>query len=434
MATIRSYETKDGEKRWMIDYYVPKDIAGTDRPKKVVVRGFKKRKVAEDTLRERQNWLQDGTHDQKAQRKRYTFDELAKKYREIHKDQPAWEKSKRYMVKRLAEDFKGRPLMSITFLSLEEYKAQLKKTPIRVIQRKGKPDEHIYPTPATVNRYMATLRHMLGKAVSWNMLAKNPFEGQESLQDQEESRDRYLSEDEIQRFLEHCRVQHIRDFFIIAANTGMDKGEILNLKWEKIKEGVIYCAKVKTRPERYIPLPGDLQAHLLEIKQRKIVSEYVVVDSKGKRVGDIKRGFKTVCRRAGIHNFRIKDLRHTFASHFAMRTGDVKALQEILGHTTLRMTSRYTHLCQVHKAQQMQKMNGLTSKSRTLVELSDHSGIKKDLPKLAKSLELLGGADRDRTDDLLNAIQALSQLSYSPSHCKLSLYIKMPEKCQCDSC
>jgi hypothetical protein len=43
------------------------------------------------------------------------------------------------------------------------------------------------------------------------------------------------------------------------------------------------------------------------------------------------------------------------------------------------MTSRYTHLCQAHKAQQMQKMNGLTLKRRKIVELSDHSGNKKGL-------------------------------------------------------
>jgi integrase len=181
------------------------------------------------------------------------------------------------MVERLAENFKNRPLVGITFLSLEEYKAQLKNTPIRIKKRKGKVDEKIYPSTATVNRYMATLHHMLGKAVSWDMLAKNPF-GNQNLLDPEESRDRYLSEEEIQNFLEHCKVQHIKDFFLIAVNTGMDKGEILNLKWEQIKEGVIYCPKVKTRPERYIYISDDLRSHLMEIKQRKIISEYVVVD------------------------------------------------------------------------------------------------------------------------------------------------------------
>jgi len=53
MATIRSYTTSAGEKRYLIDYYEPKDIAGTDKPKKVVVRGFKKKKAAEETRKER---------------------------------------------------------------------------------------------------------------------------------------------------------------------------------------------------------------------------------------------------------------------------------------------------------------------------------------------------------------------------------------------
>ena len=70
MATIRSYTTKDGEIRYMIDYYIPKDIAGTDRPKKVIVRGFKRRKAAEDELLERQNWLRDGSHQKRVRRKR----------------------------------------------------------------------------------------------------------------------------------------------------------------------------------------------------------------------------------------------------------------------------------------------------------------------------------------------------------------------------
>jgi hypothetical protein len=38
-----------------------------------------------------------------------------------------------------------------------------------------------------------------------------------------------------------------------------------------------------------------------------------------------------------------------------------------------------------------------------------------------------GGADRDRTDDLLNAIQALSQLSYSPNELRIVFFSSMPE-------
>lgn len=372
MATIRSYTTKDGEKRWMIDYYVPKDIAGTDRPKKVVVRGFKRRKAAEDTLRERQNWLEDGTHHQKARRKRYTFDELAKQYKEIFESQPSWENSKQYMIERFAVDFEGKLLQSFSYLELQKYRVTLAKTRIRRKVRRGKKatvKEYGLPTEATVNRYMSCLRHLLTCAVEWEMLTVNPFEGKKSLQQKEEKRERYLSQEEIDSFLKHCRVQHVKDFFMIAVNTGMDRGEILNLKWEQIKQGVIYCPEVKTRPERHIPISNDLELHLQGIKSRKVVSEYVVIDAKGRKLTDIKRSFKTVLRSAKIHNCRIKDLRHTFASHFTMRTADLKSLQEILGHTNIKTTMRYSHLCEAHKAKRMQQMNGLTSGSRTDVEL-----------------------------------------------------------------
>lgn len=397
MATIRSYETKDGQKRWMIDYYVPKDIAGTDKPKKVVVRGFKKRKAAEATLRERLSWLEDGTHDQKAQKRRRTFDELVKEYQTIHKTQASWKESKRYQVKRFAEDFKGRLLVSITYLELQKYRAKLAETPIQR-RIKGKKQERVrsygLPTNATVNRYMSCLRHMFSCAVEWDMLNVNPFKDKKSLQRKEDKRERYLSEDEIVRFLKHCKVQYIKDFFMIAVNTGMDKGEILNLKWEQIKGGQIYCPEVKTRPERHIPISGDLNQHLNQIRSRKVVSKYVVTDHRGRKLKDIKRSFKTTLRSAKIHNFRIKDLRHTFASHFTMRTADLKSLQEILGHTNIQTTMRYSHLCEAHKAQRMQQMNGLTSKSRTDVELFSDFGQKKNLAKIAKFLILLGRDER----------------------------------------
>ena len=360
---------------------MPKDIAGTEKPKKVVKRGFKTLKAAKDALRERQNWLEDGTHDQKIKRKRYTFDMLVKQYREIFESQLSWQGAKQYQVERIAKDFEGRLLISFNYLELQKYRLELAKTPIKRRIKKGKREivkEYSLPTNATVNRYMSCLRHMFSCAVEWDMLAINPFEGKKSLQEKEDKRERYLSQEEIDRFLKYCKVQHVKDFFIIAVNTGMDRSEILNLKWEQIKEGQIYCPKVKTRPERYIPISGDLDEHLNQIRRRKVISKYVVTDEKGRKLTDIKRSFKTVLRSAKIHNCRIKDLRHTFASHFTMRTADLKSLQEILGHTNIRTTMRYSHLCEAHKAQRMQQMNGLTSRSRTDVEGFGHFEQKKE--------------------------------------------------------
>ena len=50
------------------------------------------------------------------------------------------------------------------------------------------------------------------------------------------------------------------------------------------------------------------------------------------------------CRRAGLDDFRFHDLRHTFASHWMMSGGDLFKLQRILGHKSIEMTQRYSHL------------------------------------------------------------------------------------------
>ena len=66
--------------------------------------------------------------------------------------------------------------------------------------------------------------------------------------------------------------------------------------------------------------------------------------------------FKKVCSAAKIDDFRFHDLRHTFASHLVMAGVDLVTVKEILGHKTINMTNRYTHLAQEHKAQAVAKL------------------------------------------------------------------------------
>jgi hypothetical protein len=79
----------------------------------------------------------------------------------------------------------------------------------------------------------------------------------------------------------------------------------------------------------------------------------------GGRIVDIRAGFLNACRRAGITGLHFHDLRHTFASQFMTAGGDLYVLKEILGHKSLAMTTRYSHLSPTYKIRAIDRMNTL---------------------------------------------------------------------------
>ena len=141
----------------------------------------------------------------------------------------------------------------------------------------------------------------------------------------------------------------------------MRRGEILGLKWSQIRNDFIYLHKTKTRNKREIPINDNLAQVLKAVRKEKGFRSKYVFTYKGLTIQRVDRAFKAALRRAGIEDFKFHDLRHTFASHLAMKGASSKDLQELLGHKTMSMTTRYAHLSQEHKKKAVNLLNGLTA-------------------------------------------------------------------------
>jgi integrase len=349
MASIRKREGKKGVS-WIVDY--------TDPDGRRKRKSFKMKKDAVSYRNRVGVDMDQGTYVDPNHYKKQTLRMLLEDYEKNFKHQRGWERSKRYHMDVIRNHFgEDTRLINISYKQLEEFRNTLKSTAT------------IHNTPRTdaaVNRCMSALRHMFRKALSWNMMKASPFNAGESLHLKENNeRDRFLSEDEIQRLLDECQ-PYLRDIVECALHTGMRRGEVLSLKWDQIRNGYIYLRKTKNNRRREIPINDDLTELFKKIRQRQhLTSEYVFTCPQGRQLKYVKTAYKAALKRAGILDANFHTLRHSFASHFCMRTGDLKALQEILGHRSIKTTMRYSHLIPGHKQKAINAMAGLTSKNGT---------------------------------------------------------------------
>ena len=76
----------------------------------------------------------------------------------------------------------------------------------------------------------------------------------------------------------------------------------------------------------------------------------------GKRFDNIKRSWEALRQRAGLPDFWFHDLRHTFASNLVMAGENLYTVKDLLGHSTVQMTERYSHLAPEHKAAAVEKL------------------------------------------------------------------------------
>jgi integrase len=151
---------------------------------------------------------------------------------------------------------------------------------------------------------------------------------------------------------------------VLALHTGMRKGEILGLEWERVDlaSARIRLERTKSGEPRGVPVNRDVYEVLIALAPDPARRRGRVFPAGDDRRGSqIRTAFEAALTRAGITGFRFHDLRHTAASHLVMRGASLKDVQEILGHADLRMTNRYAHLSPTHLRGAVERLEGLTT-------------------------------------------------------------------------
>ena len=132
-----------------------------------------------------------------------------------------------------------------------------------------------------------------------------------------------------------------------------------------MNHGFILLDTTKNGERREIHIDGTLR-EIFDGIPHSVERLHVFTGKDGKPYKSVKRSFRTALKRAGIHNFRFHDLRHTFASQMVMNGIDLTTVKDLLGHKSLTMTLRYAHLAPGHKMKALNTLDKVLTKNKQL--------------------------------------------------------------------
>jgi integrase len=224
-------------------------------------------------------------------------------------------------------------------------------------------------TPYRANRALALLHHMFEWAMAddsgeWTV-EKNPVDGVSKYP--EEKRERWLSEDELQRLADalekyprqcgkgalskkqrewlQTEARRAMDALRLIMVTGCRKGEALTAKWADfdLARGVWTKPSHRTKEKKTEHVPLSAQALAL-LEGMEHTDEYLFPGRSGGNLQDVKTPWAHVCELAKLDGVRVHDLRHSFASHLVSSGISLPIVGKLLGHSQPQTTARYAHL------------------------------------------------------------------------------------------
>ncbi len=256
-----------------------------------------------------------------------TFAELTTRYLE------EWSKPRkadsshqrdRQIIANLCRAFGNRPAAEINREEVERYSRMRRK------DREG----------GTVNKEISLFRAIYNWGIAQGLLQINP--GSRIKMFAENRRSRFLHPEEQRRLLEACRRSRNGQLYhlvALALLSGLRRGELFALKWKHIdlEQRTLLVERSKSGLPRVVPLNAEALEVLKELGPKGEDERLFAVQS-------VKNSYRTALRRAELTGFTFHDLRHSCASNLVNRGVNLFIVGRVLGHKTIQMTSRYSHL------------------------------------------------------------------------------------------
>jgi len=317
---------------------------------------FKRKTDAKRWAQQTEAAIREGRHFKTREAKRHTLADLVDRYlRDVLPSKPKSRKKLSALLTWWRREIGAYSLADVTPALIVEQRDRLLR---------GRTNRHARRSPATVNRHLGALSHAFTIAVrEWGWVEDNPVRKVGKLTEPT-GRVRFLTDEERDRLLEACGESGNRDLYVIvvlALSTGARLGEIMALRWPDVDlaRGLAILHETKNKERRALPLAG-LALNLLRerSRRRRLVTDLVFPSLKNaRRTVFPRRAWLDALKAAQVEDFRFHDLRHSAASYLAMSGATLAEIAAVLGHKTLAMVKRYSHLSEQHTCAVVARMN-----------------------------------------------------------------------------
>lgn len=169
----------------------------------------------------------------------------------------------------------------------------------------------------------------------------------------------------------------------LALNTGLTLSELYGLEWGNVNitRRILTVPRPKNGEMRHVPLNGPAIAALALLEKGSEGIGPVIRNADGGPLTGPRYWFEPAIRSAKIHSFSWHCLRHTFASRLVMAGVDLRTVQELMGHKSIQMTVRYSHLTPKHTLAAVETLAGPVPVAPTATRTSTESEIQISLER-----------------------------------------------------